>query len=248
MNLSFFPCPARLCSFVEMKFISNQASSGLGKIFANNRLWADECRREDPRFFQKLVAIQKPEFFWIGCADSRVSANEIMGLPPGEVFVHRNLANLVSLTDFNCLSVVQFAIEVLQVRHILVCGHYGCGGILAALQGVEIGLVNNWLSPVDSLNRYFDVSLPCAKKDLAARADKLCELNVVSQVQNLARCAHLRSAWAKGQPLSLHGLIYMLEDGVLRDLGIFIESPADVEAVCTNATSRILATPSRVVL
>lgn len=231
-----------------MDTISNQAPPGLGKIFSNNRKWAEKRRLDDPQFFHKLATAQKPQFLWIGCADSRVSANEIMGLPSGEVFVHRNVANLVSLTDFNCLSVVQFAVEVLQVRHILVCGHYGCGGILAALQGVEIGMVNNWLSPVDNLNRFFDASLPCAKTALAARADKLCELNVVSQVQNLARCAQLRSAWAQGQALSLHGLIYMLEDGILRDLGICIQGSDDVDAICANATSDILATHNRVVL
>lgn len=236
-------CRRKNCYFFAMP---NDARSDLRKIFSHNRAWAARQLRADPGFFEKLVHAQVPEFLWIGCSDSRVPANEIIGLTAGEVFVHRNVANLISLTDFNCLSVIQYAVEILRVRHIIVCGHYGCGGVQSALGEVELGLVSNWLSPInelyeihrDALGALVPGSVPC---------DKLCELNVITQVRNLCRSAPVRGAWHRGQPLAVHGLIYGLQDGILHDLNVNIVSSAMSEAVCHMGIERILATPGRVV-
>jgi carbonic anhydrase len=189
------------------------------QLFHNNRSWAEERKRQDPDFFKRLSKQQTPEFLWIGCADSRVPANEIVGLLPGELFVHRNIANLVIHTDLNCLSVLHFAVDILRIRHIIVCGHYGCSGVLSALHGKTSGLSENWLRHVEDLAVKHDHAL-CAIDDEAMRANHLCEINVMEQVQNVCRTSIVKNAWARGQSLSVHGVIYSIEDGILHDLGI----------------------------
>jgi carbonic anhydrase len=190
----------------------------LEHLFANNRAWADRICRANPNFFPELSRQQNPTFLWIGCADSRVPANEIVGLLPGELFVHRNIANVVVHTDLNCLSVMQFAVEVLKVRHIIVCGHYGCSGVNAALHGDRIGLADNWLQHVQDVRHKHESRLECVRSDGPARCDRLCELNVIEQVTNVCRTTIVRDAWARGQRLAIHGWIYGLKDGLLRDL------------------------------
>ncbi|MFL5502356.1 MAG: carbonate dehydratase [Gemmatimonadaceae bacterium] len=198
----------------------------LKDLFANNRAWAEKTTRQDPDFFTRLSNQQAPAYMWIGCADSRVPANEIVGLAPGELFVHRNVANIVVHADLNCLSVLQFAVEVLKVKHVIVCGHYGCGGVGAALRDERLGLVDNWLRHVQDVrwkNQTELDGLPTEQK----RHDRLCELNVVEQVVNVSQTTVVRDAWSRGQPLSVHGWIYDLHDGLLRDLGVSVTtSPA----------------------
>lgn len=197
----------------------------LNHLFVNNREWAAEVTRRDARFFERLSNQQAPQYLWIGCADSRVPANEIVGLLPGEMFVHRNIANVVVHADLNCLSVMQFAVDVLRVQHIIVCGHYGCGGVGAALRDDRLGLVDNWLRHVQDVRWKHQAeleALPAAK-----RADRLCELNVIEQVINVSQTTVVRDAWARGQALNVHGWIYGLQDGLLRDLGIDVASPSD---------------------
>jgi carbonic anhydrase len=218
----------------------------LKPLFEHNRSWARNLREKHPRFFENLAKQQIPKFLWIGCSDSRVPANEIIGLQPGEVFVHRNVANIISLTDFNCLATVQYAVDVLKVLHIIVCGHYGCGGVQAALGGDAVGLVNNWLSPIAEAFETYREQIE-AIDDSLRRVEKLCEINVILQVRNLCRSALLREAWKSGRELAVHGLIYGLQDGILRDLQVNIVGPATAEAVCHLALKRILATAERVV-
>ncbi len=201
---------------------------GLEQLFANNRKWAEETRAEDPHFFETLSHQQNPKYLWIGCSDSRVPANEIIGLRSGEVFVHRNVANLVMHTDFNCLSVVEYAVNVLKVEHILITGHYGCGGVKAALVEHDMGLIDNWLHSVSVLAKKHRPFLESAPND-TDRIDRLCELNVLEQVRILCENSIIRHAWLRGQPLSVHGCIYGLRDGLLHDLGITISSLAEVE-------------------
>jgi carbonic anhydrase len=193
----------------------------LEQLLENNRTWAAERVKRDPTFFSRLAQQQAPEFLWIGCSDSRVPANEIVGLDPGELFVHRNVANVVVHTDLNCLSVLQFAVDVLKVRHVIVCGHYGCGGIRAALENDAHGLIDNWLRHVQDVARAHEVTLN-AIPDLNARVDRLCELNVIDQVQNVARTTIVQDAWRRGHAVQLHGWIYGLKDGLISDLGIQI--------------------------
>jgi len=201
----------------------------LSRLFDNNRAWAERVLRSDPDFFTGLAQQQSPEYLWIGCADSRVPANQIIGLPPGEVFVHRNVANVVVHTDLNCLSVIQFAVEVLKVRHIMVVGHYGCGGVRAALGRDRLGLVENWLRHVqDVRNKYPDIL--SVLKDASAQVDRLCELNVIEQVVNVCETSILRDAWERGQDVSVHGWVYGIADGLLRDLGVTVSSLAEVES------------------
>ena len=190
----------------------------LDDVFRNNRIWAERIKAEEPDFFEKLAHQQSPEFLWIGCADSRVPANEIMGLLPGEVFVHRNVANLVVHTDMNCLSVLQYAIEVLKVKHILVTGHYGCGGIKSALENRELGLIDNWLRHIKDVYRLYEPDF--TGLDEQQKFDLLCELNVVEQVANVCHTTIVQSAWKRGQPVSVHGFIYNIGDGILKDLGV----------------------------
>ncbi|MGH7995147.1 MAG: carbonate dehydratase [Opitutaceae bacterium] len=189
----------------------------LGHLFQQNRAWADGVRGRDPEFFLKLSRQQSPEYLWIGCSDSRVPANEIIGLPPGEVFVHRNLANLVIHADLNCLSVIQFAVDVLKVKHIMVVGHYGCGGVRAAVRCERVGLADNWLQHVQDVCAKHEGCLR-AIPDENERIDRLCELNVLAQVANVCETTIVRDAWARGQALAVHGWIYGLRDGLLRDL------------------------------
>ena len=197
--------------------------AGLAELFENNRAWAAERVARDPEFFAGLVERQSPAYLWIGCADSRVPANEIVGLAPGEVFVHRNVANLVVHTDLNCLSVLQYAVDLLGVRHVIVCGHYGCGGVRAALDGSRHGLVDNWLRHVVDVAEKHEDELAGIDDD-GRRFERLCELNVVEQVVNVCQTTIVEDAWARGQELTVHGLVYALEDGLLRDLGVSASS------------------------
>jgi carbonic anhydrase len=201
----------------------------LAHLFDNNRSWAKSVTARDPDFFANLSRQQSPEYLWIGCSDSRVPANQIVGLAPGELFVHRNVANVVVHTDLNCLSVMQFAVDVLKVRHIIVCGHYGCSGVRAALFGDRLGLIDNWLRHVQDVRRKHEAAL-AALRDESQRSDRLCELNVVEQVANVCQTTIVREAWERGQPLAVHGWIYSLQDGLLRDLDTTVTSPDEVEA------------------
>ncbi|MEK6371099.1 MAG: carbonate dehydratase [Acidobacteriota bacterium] len=195
----------------------------LEHLFANNRAWAEEVVRQDPEFFTRLATQQAPQYLWIGCSDSRVPANQIVGLPPGEMFVHRNVANVVVHTDLNCLSAIQFAVEVVRVGHIIVCGHYGCGGVLSALHDDSLGLIDNWLRHVQDVRAKHHAELSAIESD-AARHNRLCELNVVEQVVNVANTTIVRDAWARGQALAVHGWVYDIRDGLLRDLGVTVEA------------------------
>ena len=185
-------------------------------LFKANRAWAAQMKAEEPDFFEKLVGVQCPKYLWIGCADSRVPANEILGLRPGEVFVHRNVANVVNHTDFNCLSVLQYAVEVLKVEHIMVVGHYGCGGVRAALLNQQFGLIDNWLRHVRSI--YLRQPQRFAGMGQEAQEDLLCELNVLDQARHVEQTSIVQNAWARGQKLEIHGWIYRLSEGFLHDL------------------------------
>ena len=196
--------------------------SDIQRLLANNRAWSADIRRRDPEFFPTLARQQRPSFLWIGCADSRVPANEIVGLLPGEMFVHRNIANVVAHSDLNCLSVLQYAIDVLQVRHVIVCGHYGCSGVRAVVEGRRVGLADNWLRHVEDVWERHDAAVSAAPT-LDAKVDRLCECNVVAQAANVARTTVARDAWARGQPLAVHGWIYGLGDGLVRDLGVTVD-------------------------
>ena len=192
-------------------------------LLANNRAWAAARVSQDPTFFLRLASQQAPSFLWIGCSDSRVPANDIVGLDPGELFVHRNVANIVVHTDVNCLSVLQYAVDVLKVRHVIVCGHYGCGGIRAALDGTAHGLIDNWLQHVQDVRESHQAEL-LALADVDARVDRLAELNVMEQVRNIARTTIVQDAWRRDQPLELHGWIYGLKDGLIHDLGVSLRA------------------------
>jgi carbonic anhydrase len=195
---------------------------------------------EDKEFFSRLAALQSPEFLWIGCSDSRVPANQIIDLAPGQVFVHRNIANVVVHTDLNCLSVLQYAVDVLRVKHILVVGHYGCGGVSAAVKGLRLGLWDNWLRHVEDVR---DKHRNCLQKieDESARIDRLCELNVVEQVVNIAQTTVLKDAWLRGQSVTVHGWCYGLTDGLVRDLNMSIERERDLEDAYVSAVSEARA-------
>ena len=198
-------------------------------LLQNNRQWAAERVKRDPTFFTRLEKQQAPGFLWIGCSDSRVPANEIVGLDPGELFVHRNVANVVVHTDLNCLSVLQFAVDVLKVEHIIVCGHYGCGGVRAAMERESHGLIDNWLRHVQDVQRDHQRELRTFVSD-DARVDRLCELNVIEQVRNIARTTIVQDAWRRGHGLQLHGWIYGLKDGIISDLGVTVRAISDIEA------------------
>lgn len=201
--------------------------SALPELFERNRRWAERRWADDADFFPRLARQQAPEYLWIGCSDSRVPANEILGLDPGEVFVHRNVANVVVDTDLNCLSVLQFAIDVLRVKHVIVCGHYGCGGVHAALSGRSLGLIDNWLQHVKDVCLKYGEELEAAA-DEAARFDRACELHVGEQVANVCRTTVVQDAWRRGQSVTVHGWIYGLHDGLLRDLGHCVSRPEPV--------------------
>lgn len=200
------------------------------QLIENNSAWAARMLKQDPEFFDKLVAQQNPEYLWIGCSDSRVPANQVVGMAPGELFVHRNVANQVIQTDFNCLSVVQYAVETLQVKHILVVGHYGCGGVRAATESCSHGLVDHWLFPIKDIYREHHVELEAfpSEKD---RIDRLCELNVIEQVRNLAKTTIIQQAWDRGQELAIHGWVYSIEDGLVRDMDVTVRDRESLERI-----------------
>jgi carbonic anhydrase len=199
----------------------------LPHLFANNRKWASKISQSDPSFFPALAKQQHPEFLWIGCSDSRVPANEIIGMLPGELFVHRNVANLVIHTDMNCLSVLQYAVEILKVKHIIVCGHYGCGGVRAAMENHPHGLIDNWLRDIRDLHQRRSPELLSLSR-VDERINRLCELNVIEQVKNVGNTTIVQEAWQKGQMVSIHGWIYAISDGLLNDLDASISSVVDL--------------------
>jgi carbonic anhydrase len=204
------------------------ADHALARLFEANRDWVQRIEQADPGFFEKLSHLQAPEYLWIGCSDSRVPANQIVGLLPGEVFVHRNVANVIVHTDLNCLSVIQYAIDVLKVKHIMVVGHYGCGGVTAAINRQRIGLVDLWLRHVQDVHAKHRARIEALPPE--ARVDKLCELNVLEQVLNVSHTMVVQDAWQRGQDLTIHGWIYGLRDGLMRDLGMTVGPTDDVEA------------------
>jgi carbonic anhydrase len=196
--------------------VENLKLTTLKHLFENNLAWAGSIKDRDPEFFTRLSKQQAPEYLWIGCSDSRVPANQITGLQPGEVFVHRNIANVIVHTDLNCLSVIQFAVEILKVKHIIICGHYGCGGIKAALENHEHGLIDNWLRHIKDVMRFHSKKLEGLEHD--KKLDLLCELNVKEQVTNVCNTTIIQKAWKNGRELSVHGWIYSIENGILKDL------------------------------
>ncbi|HAT33290.1 MAG TPA: carbonate dehydratase [Janthinobacterium sp.] len=211
--------------------------SALASLLRDNRVWADSMVAKDPNFFKNLEAQQSPEYLWIGCSDSRVPANELLGLAPGELFVHRNIANVVVHSDLNCLSVLQFAIDVLKVKHIIIVGHYGCKGVHAAMTGTRIGLADNWLRHVQDVHqkheRYLGDVLPSRQ-----RADRLCELNVIEQVVNVCQTTIIIDAWDRGQPVSVHGWVYGLQDGLLNDLEMTVAAGHELAPRLAQRLSR----------
>jgi carbonic anhydrase len=198
----------------------------LQDLFENNRAWVDKLTKVDPDFFSRLAEQQTPKYLWIGCSDSRVPANEIVGLLPGELFVHRNVANVVVHTDLNCLSVLQFAVDVLKVEHVIVTGHYGCGGVKAALEGGRMGLVDNWLRHIQDVHAKHSERIENTPAE--SRLDRLCELNVIEQALNVAQTTTVQDAWMRGQPLQVHGWIYAISNGLIRDLGCTMSDLSDV--------------------
>lgn len=212
--------------------------SDLSHLFEQNRLWSEQMRSEDPLFFERLARLQAPEYLWIGCSDSRVPANQITGLLPGEVFVHRNVANIVVHSDLNLLSVLQFAVDVLRVKHILVVGHYGCGGVKAAHDNLRLGLVDNWLRHIqDVRQKHTQLLDTCA--DAKERIDRLCELNVIEQVLNVSQTTVLQEAWGRGQEVAVHGWIFGLTDGLTRDLHITIDSQGALQETYAAALAEL---------
>ncbi len=220
--------------------------AAIQELLDANRAWAAGVTADDPAFFRRLSTQQAPRFLWIGCSDSRVPSNQIVGLMPGEVFVHRNVANQVIHSDLNCLSTIQFGVDVLAVRHIIVCGHYGCGGVAAALRGERHGLVDNWLRHLEDLAHSHRESLDSLGGE-AARLRLLATLNVVQQVVNVAQTTVIQDAWERGQPLTIHGWIYGLEDGLLRDLGVSMSRDTAVRDTAQAAFGRLAAEEGRVV-
>ena len=202
----------------------------LSDLFANNRQWAERRTKEEPEFFTRLAALQSPRHLWIGCSDSRVPANEIVGLAPGELFVHRNVANVVVHTDLNCLSVLQFAVDVLKVEDVIVCGHYGCGGVQAALRGQPLGLIDNWLRHVQDVAERHRRALDTLPNE-ELQVDRLCELNVLEQAEHVCRTTIVQDAWRRGQALAVHGWVYALHDGLLRDLHFDVRSAEELDEV-----------------
>lgn len=208
----------------------------LRKLFENNKRWVKQMTHEDPKFFQKLVRQHAPEYLWIGCSDSRVPANEIVGLLPGELFVHRNVGNLVVHTDMNCMSVLQYAVEVLKVKHVIVCGHYNCGGVTAAMEDRRHGLIDQWIRNIQDVYRKHEAQLD-GIEDRAARLNRLCELNVVEQVLKLGHTTMVHDAWARGRQLTVHGWIYGISNGLLRDMKVCLSGEKDIRKL-TRAAGR----------
>jgi len=202
----------------------------LGHLFKNNSIWATKIKESDPDFFIKLSKQQNPEYLWIGCSDSRVPANEIVDVMPGEIFVHRNIANLVIHTDMNCLSVIQYAVEILKVKHIIVCGHYGCGGIQAAMDNHEHGLIDNWIRTIKDMYHSCRERIDALEND-KEKVDLLCELNVIEQVANVCHTTIVQNAWKSGQELAVHGWIYSIKNGILKDLNICTTSLDEISQI-----------------
>ena len=202
----------------------------LSNLFENNKRWAEKIKDKDPEFFTNLSRQQTPEYLWIGCSDSRVPANQIVNLMPGEIFVHRNIANIVIHTDLNCLSVIQYAVEVLRVKHIIVCGHYGCGGIRAAMDNKARGLIDNWLRSIKDIYHHNQSKLDNIKNE-SERFDLLCELNVIEQVANVSHIGIVQKAWAEGRELSVHGWIYRITDGILKDLDVCVTGLDEISQI-----------------
>ncbi|HWA59245.1 MAG TPA: carbonate dehydratase [Gemmatimonadales bacterium] len=210
----------------------------INELFANNRAWAASITRQDPTFFDELARQQSPRYLWIGCSDSRVPANQITGLLPGEVFVHRNVGNVVVHTDLNCLTVLQFAVDVIKVEHVIVCGHYGCGGVAAAWQGRPLGLIDNWLRHIqDVATRHYDLLM--SFPDEPTRLDGLCALNALHMASNVCRTTIVQDAWKRGQHLTVHGWAYRLQDGLIRDLGFAVNAPGQMDPGYRQAVERI---------
>jgi carbonic anhydrase len=214
--------------------------TSLTKLFDNNRDWVEASTRDDPTFFSRLSSQQNPEYLWIGCSDSRVPANQIIGLAPGEVFVHRNIANVVVHTDLNCLSVIQFAVDIIQVKHVIVVGHYGCSGVRAALGRHRIGLSDNWLRHVQDVQEKHGAYLATVLETTDRHA-RLCELNVIEQVRNVCHTSSVQEAWDRGRELTVHGWIYGVADGLLRDLEVSISAAGEIEGGALTAVERIRA-------
>jgi len=214
--------------------------NSLTELLEKNRAWSDRVNQEDPQFFARLSKQQNPQYLWIGCSDSRVPANQIIDMAPGEVFVHRNVANVVVHTDLNCLSTIQFAVDVLKVRHILVVGHYGCGGVLASLTQARMGLVDNWIRHVTDVA---DKHAPCLHEagTLPLQHARLCELNVLEQVVHVVRTTVVQDAWSRGQELTVHGWVYSLRDGLVHDLGMDVSANEHVDARYAQALAKIQA-------
>jgi carbonic anhydrase len=210
----------------------------LPELIENNRKWAVGVTERDPEFFAKLARQQNPDFLWIGCSDSRVPANQIIGVAPGEVFVHRNIANIVVHSDFNCLSVIEYAVSVLKVKHIIVCGHYGCGGVKAANENHHLGLIDNWLRHIRDVRQKHTVLLEALETD-TLRLDRLCELNVVEQVHNVCHTSVVQGAWEKGQSLAVHGWIYRIQDGLIDDLNVTTEGLDKIAMAYRVATNPV---------
>ncbi len=221
--------------------------STLSHLFDQNRAWAQSIKDGDPEFFTKLARQQSPEYLWIGCSDSRVPANQITGLLPGEIFVHRNIANVVVHTDLNCLSVMQFAVDVLKVKHIIVCGHYGCSGVGAALRREKIGLSDNWLRHIQDVHNKH-AALVDSIDDPVRRADRLCELNAIEQVTNVCQTTVVRDAWERGQELSIHGWVYGIDDGRARDLRVTVDHVSQCTGVHLDAIAYLGALNGRMPL
>lgn len=211
----------------------------LQTLLEKNRLWAERVEREEPGFFSGLASQQAPDYLWIGCSDSRVPANQITGLAPGEVFVHRNVSNVVAHADLNCLSTIQFAVDVLKVEHIIVCGHYGCGGVHATLEGMRLGLVDNWLHHVRDVMQRHEMLLNDAPAD--QRSNRLCELNVIEQVVNVCQSTIVQDAWLRGQKIEVHGWVYGVNDGRIRELGIGVDSADGLAGAYEEALAAVRA-------
>jgi len=221
----------------KKSFNHNQGSQGsIPELLAQNKAWASEVVKRRPGFFETLSKQQNPKYLWIGCSDSRVPANEIVGLLPGELFVHRNVANVIVHTDLNCLTVLQYAVDILKVEHIIICGHYGCGGVQAALEGRRVGLADNWIRHIKDVNTRH--ALAMASTPQQDRLDVLCELNVIEQALNVSQTTVVQDAWFRGQPLRVHSWIYGLKNGHLKDLGMSVNNNADIEETYDAVLSR----------
>lgn len=217
----------------------------LKKLFQNNRQWSAQVTRDQPDFFRKLADQQRPDYLWIGCSDSRVPANELVGLMPGQVFVHRNVANMVNHTDFNCLSVIQYAVEVLNIREIIVCGHYDCGGVKEALANTSQGLINNWLRHLRDV-KFNHADFLGSLSDAERCSDRLCELNIIEQVKNVCRTTTAEDAWRVGKPLTVHGWIYNIGNGLLQDLDVSVSGAESIQSVTDRAYRQVYARTERI--